>query len=83
MPPTCYSLFGKEKKSFCGWFKTVKFSDVYASNVSQYFKNNDGNISGIKSHDSYIMMKCLLPVVICGYLDGDVPTVLIELGVFF
>ena len=56
MPPAYYSLFDEEKKNFCGWFKTVKFIDAYASNVSQCVGNNDGNISGIKSHDSHMMM---------------------------
>ena len=37
----------------------------------------------MKSHDFHMMMQCLLPVVMRDYLDGDVQTVLIELGVFF
>ena len=36
----------------------------------------------MKSHDSHVMMQCLLSVVIRGYLGSDVPTALIELGVF-
>ena len=34
IPLVYYSLFGEEKKNFCGWFKIIKFSDTYASNVS-------------------------------------------------
>ena len=78
MPPTCYSLFEEEKKNFYGWFKIIKFS-----NVSRCIGNNDDNISGMKSHDSHVMMQHLLPIVMHGYLDGDVQTALIELGVFF
>ena len=83
MPPTCYSLFGEKKKNFCGWFKIVKFSDAYASNVSWCVGNNDSNISSMKSHDSHVMMQRLLSVVMHGYLDGDGQTAMIELGVFF
>ena len=83
MPSVCYSLFGKEKKNFYGWFKIVKFPDAYTSNVSWCVGNNDGNISDMKSHDTHLMMQCLLPVVMRGYLGGDVQTALIELGVFF
>ena len=36
-----------------------------------------------KSHDSHVMMQRLLLVVMCGYLDGDVQTILIELRVYF
>ena len=83
MPPAYYSLFGEEKKNFCGWFKTVKFSDTYTSNVSRCVGNNDGNISDMKSHDFHVMMKHLLSMVMRGYLDGDGQTAMIELGVFF
>ena len=37
----------------------------------------------MKSHDSYVMMQRLLPVVMRGYLDGYGQNALIELGVFF
>ena len=83
MLPACYSLFEEEKKNFCEWFKIVNFFDAYALNVSRCVENNDGNISDMKSHDSHVMMQYLLPVVMHGYLGGDVQTALIELGVFF
>ena len=83
MLPVCYLLFGEEKKSFYGWFETVKFSNAYASNISRCVGNNDGNISGMKSHDSNMMMQCLLPMIMHGYLGGDGQTAMIELGVFF
>ena len=76
-------FIGEEKKNFYGWFKIVKFSDTYASNVSWYVENNDGNISDMKSHDSHVMMQYLLLMVMYGYLGGDVQTAFIELGVFF
>ena len=37
----------------------------------------------MKSYDSHVMIQYLLPVVMRGYLGGDVQTALIELGVFF
>ena len=37
----------------------------------------------MKNYDSHVMMQCLLPVVMCSYLDGDVQTTLLELEVFF
>ena len=83
MPPIYYSLFGEEKKNFCGWFKIIKFFNAYASNVSRCVRNNDGNISDMKSYDSHMMMQRLLLVVMCSYLGGDVQTVLIKLRVFF
>ena len=71
MPSICYSLFGKKRKSFYGWFKIIKFSNAYAPNISWCISNNDGNIFGMKSHDSYVMMQHLLLMVMHGYLSGD------------
>ena len=72
MPSVCYSLFGEKKKNFYRWFKTVKFFNAYASNVSQCVGNNNDNISDMKSHNSHVMMQRLLPMVMHGYLGGDV-----------
>ena len=83
MLSVCYSLFGEKKKNFCGWFKTIKFPDAYASNVSRCVRNNDDNIFDIKSLDSHVMMQRLLSVVMHGYLGSDGHTALIKLGVFF
>ena len=83
MPPACYSLFGEEKKSFYRWFKIIKIFDAYALNILRYVGNNDGNISDMKSHDSYVMMQRFLSIVMRGYLGGDVQTLLIKLEVFF
>ena len=83
MPPAYYSLFDEGKKSFCGWFKTLKFSNAYASNLSWCVGNNDDNISGIKNYNSHVMMQHLLLMVIRSYFSDDVQAALIELGVFF
>ena len=83
IPPACYSLLDEEKKSFCGWFKIIKFHDAYTSNVWWCVSNNDSNISGMKSYDSHVMMQYLLLMIMHGYLGGDIQTALIELGVFF
>ena len=83
VPPACYTLSGAEKKGFCEWFKSVKFPDGYASNISQCVNITDGKISGLKSHDCHVLLQRLLPVVIRGYLNYDVCIPLIELGIFF
>lgn len=33
-PLACYTLEANKRNSFCTWFKSVKFSDGYASNLS-------------------------------------------------
>ena len=37
----------------------------------------------MKSHDSHVMMQCLHPMVMRGYLSGNFLTALIELEMFF
>ena len=57
-PPACYVLTSTERKSFCEWLKTVKFSDVYASNIGRCVK--DGTLTGLKSHDYHVLLEILL-----------------------
>jgi hypothetical protein len=40
-------------------------------------------IHGLKSHDYHIIMKRLLPVMLCGYLDDGIWEALAELSYFY
>jgi hypothetical protein len=42
-----------------------------------------GKIHGLKSHDYHIIMKRLLPVMLCGYLDDGIWEALAELSYFY
>jgi hypothetical protein len=42
-----------------------------------------GKIHGLKSHNQYIIMERLLPVMLHGYLDDDIWEVLAELRYFY
>ena len=56
MPPACYTLSADERKSWCEWFKSVKFPDGYASNISRCVNVKEGKITGLKSYDSHVFL---------------------------
>ncbi|KAJ9538028.1 hypothetical protein OSB04_030761 [Centaurea solstitialis] len=64
-------------------FGGVKLPDGFGSNFKQKVIDNDSNITGLKSHDCYIMMQRLLPVGVRGYLDANISAPIIELCSFF
>ena len=83
MPHAKYTLSKVEKASFFDWLQCVMFPDGYASNTSHCVNTKNGKISGIKSHDCHVLLQCLLPVAIRGYLSTEIRTPLIELCFFF
>ncbi|GKA40199.1 hypothetical protein Tco_0732792 [Tanacetum coccineum] len=72
----------RAKKS-CQFIKGVKLPDGFESNFKHKVTNNDTNITGVKSHDCYIMMQRLLPYGLHQYLPSTVATPIIELCSFF
>ena len=67
-PRSSYMLTLEERKIFCRFLKSVKFPDGYASNISKCVRENEGKISGLKTHDCHVLLQQLLPVVIRKFL---------------
>lgn len=82
-PHACYHLSVAKVKGFYQWLKSVKYPYWYASNISRCVNVGDCKLSGMKSHDCYILLQQQLPVVIRGYFPRDVCVMLIELSSFF
>ncbi|XP_020080540.1 uncharacterized protein LOC109704191 isoform X2 [Ananas comosus] len=83
LPPASFSLSKEEKDIFFKVLKGVKFPDGYAANISSRIRVKERKISGLKSHDSYVLMLHLLPLAIRRILPRDVCSPLIELSNFF
>ncbi|KAL3849603.1 hypothetical protein ACJIZ3_011485 [Penstemon smallii] len=83
MPSASYTLSQDEKKIFCEFLSSIKFPDGFASNISRCVKEKECIVSGLKSHDSHIILQRLLPLATRGYLNKDVYQVLLELSDFF
>ena len=82
-PRACFEMTTSEKDSFLQVLKSASVPDGYASNVSRCAKLKERKISGMKSHDSHILMQQLFPIAIRGSLPDEVSKYLIELSCFF
>ncbi|GJQ93667.1 zinc finger, PHD-type containing protein [Tanacetum coccineum] len=67
-PQAMYSFTPKNRKKFCQFIKGVKLPDGFGSNFKHKVTDNDSNITGMKSHDCYIMIQRLLPYGLQQYL---------------
>ena len=72
LPPACYTMSTKEKRSFCQCMRSVKVPQGYSSNIKSLVSLNDLKLVGLKSHDCHVLMQQLLPVVIHDTLPNKV-----------
>ena len=82
LPPACFTMSKDDKDIFCKVLKNVKVSNGYASNIARCIHLNQRSISGLKSHDSHILMQQLLPLTVRRAVTKDVVKGLIELSNF-
>ncbi|WCJ29244.1 hypothetical protein M5689_010890 [Euphorbia peplus] len=78
-----YNLSLEEKCKVCKFLKTVKVPDGYSSNISRCVNLKGCKISGLKSHDSHILLEQLLPLAIRGIVPNDVYNAITELCIYF
>ena len=57
VPPACYTLFLDERRDMAEFLKSVKFLDGYASNIAHCMSEKDYKVSGMKSHDCYVLLQ--------------------------
>jgi hypothetical protein len=82
-PKACYILKPEEKK-FLQFVSNVKFPNGYASNISRCVNmEGGGSMHGLKTHYYHILLKCILPAGLRGFVRKDVYEVIAELGRFF
>ncbi|MCH83375.1 hypothetical protein A2U01_0004194, partial [Trifolium medium] len=82
-PQACFKMKNTEKDIFLQILKNVVFPDSYASNISRCVDIKKRKVSGLKSHDSHILMEHLLPIAFRKSLPKEVASVLIELCNYF
>lgn len=83
MPLTCFTMKRKEKDDFLRVLKSIQVPDDYASNISQCIQLQERKITGLKSHDSHILMQQFLLITIQGSLPKKVTSTLIDLSCIF
>jgi hypothetical protein len=82
-PAACHTMSNEDKINFLTVIKNVRVPDGYASNVSRCVRLKECTISGLKSHDSHVIMQVLLPIALRRSLLDNVVRPLVELSAFF
>jgi hypothetical protein len=83
IPAACHTMSREDKENFLKVLQNVRVPDGYASNISRCVRLKDSTISGLKSHDSHILMQQLLPIALCQSLPDKVVRPLVEISAFF
>jgi len=83
MPAACHTMSRDDKTHFLKVIRNVRVPDGYASNVSRCVRLKECTISGLKSHDSHILMQQLLPIALRGSLPNNVVRPLVKMSAFF
>jgi hypothetical protein len=83
MPAACHTMSREDKENFMKVLRNVKVPDGYALNISRCVRLKDRTISGLKSHDSHILMQQLLPIALRQSLPEKVVKPLVEISAFF
>jgi hypothetical protein len=58
-------------------------SNSTASNIKQAVNVSTGKLNGLKSHDYYIIIQRLMPIMFRGYFDANLWEIFTELGYFY
>ena len=77
-----YHMNASENDGFLQVLKDVRVLDRYSSNISRCIKFKEHKISGMKSHDNYILIQQPFSLAICGSLPPKVSRHLIDLSCF-
>ncbi|XP_062145091.1 uncharacterized protein LOC133852365 [Alnus glutinosa] len=83
IPAACHTMSREDKENFLKVLRNVRVPDGYASNISRCVRLKDRTISGLKSHDSHILMQQLLPIALRKSLPDKVVRPLVEISAFF
>jgi hypothetical protein len=82
-PKAPYCLKLAERKEILKWLKTLKFPDLYVTNIKWAVNVSTGNLNGLKSHDYHIFIERLMPVTFCGYFKADLWKMFVEPSYFY
>jgi hypothetical protein len=67
-PQAPFRMKEKERKEVMTWMKKLKFPDGFAAGFKRPVNLKTGKLTGLKSHDYHVIMECLLPNMLPGYM---------------
>ncbi|PKA64509.1 hypothetical protein AXF42_Ash007254 [Apostasia shenzhenica] len=83
MLPTTYMVSAEDKRKILEILENIKVSDGFSSNIAYSINVKERKLIGLKSHDYYILLKYLFPIVIRGVLPNNVVEPVVEFAKFF
>jgi hypothetical protein len=84
LPSACHMMSTEDKTAFLKVLQDVRVPGGYTLNISQCVKMKDCMMSSLKSHDNYVLMQKLLPIVLSGSkLLSNVVKVMVDMSIFF
>jgi len=78
-----YTMTNAEKDLFLNNLKNLSMPDGYGSNISACVESTNRKLTGLKSHDSHLLLEQLLPISIRSVLPDQVSAVIVELCSYF
>ena len=82
-PHAPYVLTSDQRMYFLKFIRDVKFPDGFCSNLKKKVNTDLSTISGLKSHDSHVIMQRLLSIGVRRFLPKNISTTIGELCNFF
>jgi hypothetical protein len=82
MPTACHTMSKEDKENFLKVLRNVRVPDGYSSHISRCVRLKECMISGLKSHDSHLLMQQLLLIALCQSLPDKVVRPLVEISTF-
>jgi hypothetical protein len=82
-PLAPFYVEAKERKEVMTWMKNLKFHDGFESGFRRAVNLKIGKLTGVRSHDYYIIIEWLLLNMLWGYVHKDVWKMLAKLSDFY
>jgi hypothetical protein len=82
MPAACHTMSREDKENFLKVLRNMRVPDGYASYISRCVWLKERTISGLKSHDSHILMLQLLLIALRQSLPDKVVRPIVEMSTF-
>nr|XP_015637476.1 uncharacterized protein LOC107280832 [Oryza sativa Japonica Group] len=83
LPPACFTLTPKEKKSVCNSLRDVRVPIGFSSNISRLVSMKDFSVSGYNSYDCHVLLTVFLAIAIRAIKPKHLKVAITRLCYFF
>jgi len=83
LPPACFTLTPKEKKSFCKSLRDVRVPIGFSTNINRLISTKDLSVSSYYSHDCHVLLTVFLAIAIRAIKPEHLKVAITRLCYFF